>query len=67
MVGLLVELDGIDGLVFLKEVLGILREKSVNFLHVVCFGQFNGHVPLVKMYTAVYCRLHFITLNVKDE
>jgi len=60
---LAVELDGVDHLVLLQQMLGVLGEQGVDLADVVGLGQVDGHVPLVQVHTAVNGRLDVVTLS----
>ena len=62
-----VQLNGIEDLVLLQEMLGILGQEWVDLFDIVGFSQIYGHIPLVQSHTAVYGCLDVVTLSEKNQ
>ena len=58
-----IQLDSVQRLLLVQQVGSVLGKQSIDLFDVMLLGQFNGLVPLVKMYTAVNGFFHFPCLK----
>lgn len=58
-----IQFDSVQRLLLVQQVRSVLGKQSIDLFDVMLLGQFNGLVPLVKMYTAVNSFFHFSCLK----
>ena len=61
-----VQLNGLHLVSLLQQQVGVLRQQSSRFRHVVLLGQLHSPLPLVQQHTRVYSVTHGVALKSKE-